>query len=179
MRRAVKDNRAASQSGEAMPDTKSGEAQHRDKSFREVWQDHLNRVGPPGIDANKWGGKGDAFRHYVSYGYLAKMVGGPLAKLIGDAFEGQPGSPDSVMDENNNRRGVEAASKVDDVTGFALEFMNDVAGGKIKVLDPKTHEPRDTTPNDIEHRNDSRVEDRYRPDRQQADPTDPHEEYDA
>lgn len=132
-----------------------------------VVQDYLNpklpqrsdKTKPPAYNTKMNGGVGDAYRHYISYGILADILKGldvpfseQVAVLIGDMGELNISGYDR-MDQHNNRAGVDrprpSVFSRDYWQQRTLDFMNDVAVGKIQVMDFKTGEPRSTDYRDV------------------------------
>ncbi|MDP9412555.1 MAG: hypothetical protein M3Q08_00295 [Pseudomonadota bacterium] len=159
------------------PDARRGEGSERSRSPRERWQDHLNSKAPTGLlDTRMRGGKGDAYRHYVTNAMLAQVLGRNAASLFGylsEAF-GSNDEADRTMDINNNLAGAKAGS---DLSGLGtheefmvevtIKFINDVASGRIKLNDGDGDRgPRDSGPSDFF--DGSALEDRYRPDKADA-----------
>jgi hypothetical protein len=134
---------------------------------RKEWNKSLRDFAPIGIDPGQHNGIGDAFRHYETAGILAGHIGEQEAVTLGDIAEFLGGNPEAEkrMDRNNNRLGAKAGAAGSDHTGIALEFMNDVATGKVIVQDRDTGVFRESRASDLPHRDGDALEDRYRPDR--------------
>lgn len=136
------------------------------------WIDKLRNYAPVGIDPGERNGIGDAFRHYETSGIVSGIVGPDLATLLGDGIEMLGDNPDAERqsDEHNNDLGAEAGRNTTDPIDVALDFMNDVATGQVKVVDKRTGEIRNSRGSDLRSYDGDRLEDRYQPERSFKDP---------
>lgn len=160
-------------------------ADHHDSASRrqkmnvgKAWRDHLNTKLPtrsdyvretegPAYDANKAGGRGDAYRHYITARLFARMLSArltiwnhdieidatDLVTAFGDLFEDPISDPNNArMDSNNNAAGARdgAAERGDDSwENRTLDFMNRLAKGELRIIDQKTGKDRPGRPSDL------------------------------
>jgi hypothetical protein len=85
----------------------------------------------------------DAFRHFMWAGLMDKEIGSKLAKQFLDAHEANDGkSASSVMDLNNNAKGLAAADKMIKEENFSAdnlekEAIKELRDGILTVIKPR------------------------------------------
>ncbi len=99
----------------------------------------------------KFNDEGDAFRHYVWAGLLAKEIGIEMAQTFLDAHEENPLQPneENSMDLANNRSGILGAQKLQkenklDLKNLENQALEALRADKLIVINPGLPIPKET-----------------------------------
>lgn len=95
-------------------------------------------------------GEADAFRHFVWAGFLTADLGKDLAKHFLDARESEknPDASDRRMDEYNNKKGIEAALRLEKENRFSAKHLYDLALEALRIKQLVVLRPRGKIPDD-------------------------------